>query len=72
MSRTLHVRKTSREEVEKKWNITLPRGDYDFVRCNSKGQVNWDAAPVYSAKELVGRDRVVVLEEAKDADRTDS
>ncbi len=61
--RKLYVMETTREEVTAKWGIgELPtKGNYDFVRCNAKGEINWEKALVYSAKELVGRDNVIVL-----------
>lgn len=64
---TLHVKPTTVSEISKQWRFTPPnRGMFDgtqplFVRCNSKGVVNWDIAPVYTASELKGRKYKIII-----------
>lgn len=59
--KTLNVKKTSNEELEKKWGFYPILSGVIYIRCNSDGEVNWDKAPVYSASELVGRNNVNIL-----------
>lgn len=61
--RKLNVRYTSNEELTKKWGINprFPKKDGLFVRCNSKGFVNWEKAPVYRLKELLERGNVNII-----------
>lgn len=60
--RTLNVKKVSKSEVEQKWGYQLPImwGNTLYMRCNAKGEVNWDKAPIYQAFELVERGNYVV------------
>ena len=55
--RTLNVKATTKYEVEKKWGFTLPwmLSKELYIRCNAKGEVNWDKAPIISAEKLVKR-----------------
>jgi hypothetical protein len=54
-TKTLNVKKTSNEELLIKWGfITCFKGEI-FIRCNSKGHVNWDIASVYSKNSLINR-----------------
>ena len=54
-TKTLNVKKTSNEELLIKWGfITCFTGEI-FIRCNSKGHVNWDNASVYSKNSLLNR-----------------
>jgi hypothetical protein len=55
----LNVRKTSVKEVAKMWEIDcsmiplkLVMSSEVYVRCNSKGFINWEVAPVYTKDEL--------------------
>lgn len=60
--RTLYVKKTSTVELTKEWGfnpVLLSNGDI-YIQCSAKGIVNWEGC-VYQAKELVGRDKVVVF-----------
>lgn len=62
--RILHVKLTSSSEVTQKWGfppftalmeILMPL----YIRCNVKGEVNWDAAPLYNQMDLIGK--VIVI-----------
>jgi hypothetical protein len=56
--KTLNVKSTTKNEVESKWGLKLPYGFTNkeiFIRCDSKGNVNWDNAPVYIKQELEER-----------------
>lgn len=61
--RNLNVKTTNKAELTKQWGI-IPLGyspsETLYIRCNAKGQVNWDKAPVYQAHELVER-KVTIL-----------
>lgn len=51
--KTLNLRKTSREELQLNgWSTALLGGRELFIRCNSKGEVNFDKAPVYNWHEV--------------------
>jgi hypothetical protein len=56
-SRTLNVKRVSKCILEKRWKASLPAlwPDTLYIRCNPKGEVNWDKAPVYKYSELVER-----------------
>ena len=62
-TKKLHVKKTTISEVSTKWGINASCliGKSFYVRCNSKGIVNWDVAPIFSADELIERDKVIIL-----------
>jgi hypothetical protein len=48
--RTLNVKKTTRLELSEKWGVPLPPHWHDHllhIRCNAKGIVNWENAPVF-------------------------
>jgi hypothetical protein len=58
----LSLRKTSNAEITKQWGFdTHLQHKSLYIQCNSKGEVNWDKASVYSAEELVGKDNVEIL-----------
>ena len=58
----LHVKKVSPKTVNNKWGFHAYRLHHVlYIRCNVKGNINWDKAPVYHAEELVGRDNVKIL-----------
>lgn len=54
--RVLNVQKISFDELLEKWGtcayIGFRRGQELFIRSNAKGLINWDKAPVYTAKEI--------------------
>jgi hypothetical protein len=53
--KTLNVKRVSKCRLERRWGGPLPRlyPDTLYIRCNAKGEVNWDKAPVYKFSELV-------------------
>ncbi len=53
----LNVKRITKKELEEKWEMKLPllKQDVVFIRCNAKGEVNWEKAPIYSAEELLLR-----------------
>lgn len=57
MSKKLNVKKTTKKEVQEKWNMQLPKqwADNLYIRCNAKGVVNWKVAPIYELNELEQR-----------------
>ena len=58
MKRKLNVKETSFAEVSNNWGFNPPiawRKKRLYIRCNSKGIVNWDSAPVWFADDLVDR-----------------
>jgi len=59
----LNVKKTSLHELNEKWGfIPIIYSVFEplYIRCNSKGEVNWDKAPVYTHEELIGRNNVKI------------
>ena len=57
--KTLNVKRITTKELTEKWGFVPPWKSQDvFVRCDAKGNVNWEKAPVYFESEL--KDRLVV------------
>jgi hypothetical protein len=57
-TRTLNVIETTISTITEKWGVApLVRNRLApvFMRCNAKGQVNWDKAPYYQLQDLVGK-----------------
>ena len=60
--KTLHVRPVSARIVNQKWGTNLPRLlNPLYVRCNAKGQINWDTTLVYGSAELARREKGSVI-----------
>jgi hypothetical protein len=56
--KNLNVKHVTQKELEQKWSVKLPVSFYLrelFIRCNKKGEVNWEVAPVYTKEELEKR-----------------
>lgn len=53
--RILNVKKTTKNEIQQKCNTRLPLNWADdlYIRCNAKGIINWDLAPVYQECDLI-------------------
>jgi hypothetical protein len=54
--RAMTVMKTSYDELTEEWGkepVIFNRTQELFIRCNNKGEVNWDKAPVYTWPEIV-------------------
>jgi hypothetical protein len=45
----LNVKEVTKKEVSEFWNIELPFKwpNVLYIRCNAKGDINWDKAPIY-------------------------
>ena len=50
--KTLNVIKTNLSELTEHWGFRPSIGGELFIRCNAKGEVNWDKAPVYKWSEI--------------------
>ena len=64
--KTLNVKHTNMTEIVREWGFSpVPIPGWDggplFIRCNAKGEINWDKAPVYTYKELIIRNNVNIL-----------
>jgi len=61
--RVLNVKETTKKEVQQNWNTPLPLlwPDTLYIRCNAKGIVNWDIAPVFRPEELIKRGNYNVI-----------
>ena len=62
--RLLHVKKVTREQIALKWGFVpvLPQyKDHAYIRCNRKGEINWDNAPVYGLDRLLIRGNTKIL-----------
>lgn len=59
--KTLRVKKTSNSELSEKWNMFVNINSELYVRCNCKGQVNWDKTVVYRASELIEKNNVIIV-----------
>jgi hypothetical protein len=60
-NRILYVKQTNNIELAEKWGFDFSpsfRGEL-FIRCNVKGEINWDKAPVYRLEELFKRGNVI-------------
>ena len=61
----LNVKKTDFNEIAKMWGFHPPvkwASKLLFVRCNLRGKINWDKAPIFRAEELIERDNVTIKE----------
>ncbi len=57
----LHVKRvTIRELMEHGWGAAAALAVGGYIRCNSKGEVNWDKAPLYTIEELIERNNVKI------------
>jgi len=62
LMKTLHVKEVSiRELMEHGWPVGAVLSAGKYIRCNAKGQINWDKAPIYTTKELIERNNVKIL-----------
>lgn len=62
--KNLNVKSVSPKEVAKQWKVNesmLPQTKELFIRCNSKGEVNWEVAPIYRKEELEERGNYTIL-----------
>jgi len=56
--KTLNVKPITKKQLEERWEMKLPQSFSNrelFIRCNKKGEVNWEVAPVYTKDELEKR-----------------
>jgi hypothetical protein len=58
--RTLNVKVTNIAEMTEKWGFLPPTPFRDilmpiYVRCNCRGEVNWEKTYLYCHMDLVGR-----------------
>lgn len=61
MSKTLNVKPTTNAELSGRWGFNASLKGKLFVRCNSKGIINWEKALVYNADELIDREKVNII-----------
>ncbi len=66
--KTLNIKLVDIPFLEKMWGFTviLPsnaivNGWKVYVRCNAKGDINWDKTATYNIKELIERNNVNIL-----------
>lgn len=59
--RTLNVKPTTNAELNAKWGFNPTLRGKLFVRCNSKGIINWEKALVYNADELIDREKLNII-----------
>lgn len=61
--KTLHVKPTNLRELSAhNWSTCLlSLSNKYYIRCNAKGEVNWDKAPLYKAEELILRNNVKII-----------
>lgn len=63
MAKTLNVKRTNNLELAKEWGFDFNpslSGEL-FIRCNAKGIINWEVAPVYNLNELLKRGNVNIV-----------
>jgi hypothetical protein len=53
----LYLKETSVEELTEQWGFRPTYNMFEklYIRCNYRGDVNWEKAPVYHSGELVNR-----------------
>jgi hypothetical protein len=61
--KTLNVKRTTNSEIAANWELDYSPGMTGelFVRCNAKGEINWEKAPIYRLEELLKRGDVNLL-----------
>ena len=63
-TRKMHVKKLTYSELIKQWGfepVALNKFTPKYIRCNAKGEVSFDTAPVYEADELIEKNNVIIL-----------
>lgn len=63
MAKKLNLKPTNNLELAEKWGLNYNpslKGKL-YIRCNAKGAVNWEKAPVYNHLELIGRENVNII-----------
>ena len=63
--KTLNVRHTSNKELTEKWGVDTNFKGELYIRCNSKGVVNWGKSSVYTMDELLKRGNVNIIKPNK-------
>lgn len=61
--KTLNVKRTTNSEIAANWELDFNpslKGEL-FVRCNAKGEINWEKAPIYRLEELLKRGDVNLI-----------
>lgn len=60
--RLLNVKEVTKLKLMRMWNMPVPKrwDDNLYIRCNGKGEVNWEKAPVYHLKELKERGNYLI------------
>lgn len=61
MAKKLNLKPTSNLELNEKWGLNISLKGKLYIRCNAKGIVNWEKAPVYNHVELIGRENVNII-----------
>jgi hypothetical protein len=64
--RKLYLKKVSERQIKKQWGSfhSTEASLFWLIRCNQKGEINWDAAPVYSLMEvakLIKQKRPIII-----------
>lgn len=62
MAKTINVKATTNAELTEKWGFNPQQRGLLYIRCNSKGAINWDKAPVYTAFEIYGRPHFKIIQ----------
>lgn len=58
--RTLFVKQTTLVEIEINWGFTIHLKEPLYVKCNAKGFINWDKTAVYTHRELIERNNIII------------
>jgi len=61
--KTLNVKQTNNAEISHQWGMNTRFLGQLFIRCNAKGVINWEKAPVYSLGELLKRGGVKIIDD---------
>lgn len=61
--KTLNVKRTNRDEISKQWGFEYYGSTVEplFIRCNAKGAVNWEVAPIYRLSQLIKRGKYNII-----------
>lgn len=76
MRNTLHLIQTNFKELSDKWGCSFGivkntfNNEKIYIMCDKMGIVNWDKNTVYRASELVGREKVVIIQRCNYCGRT--
>lgn len=63
-TRNIYVKQATVTEITIHWKFRPMKrnGDLMYVKCNKKGEVNWETTSVYNHRELIEKNNIIIIE----------